>query len=402
MRVGVDGLLLAINDAALGLLGADEPSQVLGQLLTTWIAPTHQDAWRDFAATVESGASISVECDIKKDLSGSYRRVVFHGVPLMDHPDGVCSILLGARDSSAFHRLEVALQDKASPQTAIERAQLQQTLVKQSQLEQLLKQGKTHLVELRIRLDDAAAERDGLATELSELKNVHQQLIAERNWLEEALNASHHENVQELEKQLQAATTQRDQLALELSTLQTTHEQFVAEYAQFQSRLVERHELDLEEERQQVGVVQAQLEDVRTQLEDMRTERDGLAMQLAERETAQEQVVAALEAELRASTTRDMETEKARADQYVELQALGLTVRRLEPLAAAGRLAFDMAHELRSVMAHIEARVARLMENAPLESANRKEIEQLRGDAIHAESLARQIVSKSGRSKDGE
>src|SRR5262245_39634881 len=109
-RVGVDGLILASNDAGLGLLGAQHPAQVLGGFLTTWILPDHHKAWREFAHAVTAGISQSMECELT-DVTGNRRLVDFHGVPLIDHADGIPSLILGARDTTAQRRLEAALHE---------------------------------------------------------------------------------------------------------------------------------------------------------------------------------------------------------------------------------------------------------------------------------------------------
>ena len=103
MRVGIDGFILAANDAALGLLGDRDLDHVLGSMVTVWIVTEHHDRWREFAATVAGGTRSSLECDLI-DLSGDYRTVLFHGVPPHPrHPDRMPSIMLGARDISASH-----------------------------------------------------------------------------------------------------------------------------------------------------------------------------------------------------------------------------------------------------------------------------------------------------------
>ena len=65
MRIAADGLLLAANDAALALLGAETHPQVLGKQLTTLIAPTHHDAWMAFVDKVTHGSLQSFECDLR-------------------------------------------------------------------------------------------------------------------------------------------------------------------------------------------------------------------------------------------------------------------------------------------------------------------------------------------------
>ena len=120
-----------------------------------------------------------------KDLQGVERSVVFHGVPLSDHMDGIPSVILGARDTSGVRRLEAALQESEMvrqqlaahsgtstsaeaanelkelqarlDEAAAARARLELSVSKLPQLEQLLKQGRVHLQELRTRLEAAHA-----------------------------------------------------------------------------------------------------------------------------------------------------------------------------------------------------------------------------------------------------
>jgi PAS domain S-box-containing protein len=145
VRVSIEGVLLAANDAALGLLGAGDACQVLGRGLTGWIAPEHHPLWSAFAGDVASGASRSLECDLT-DLSGARRTVLLHGVPLLDHPDGTLSMMLGARDISTLRQLEGS----------------------QEQLERLLRDGRTHLEAQRAQLVGAAAEGQRLEALLEE------------------------------------------------------------------------------------------------------------------------------------------------------------------------------------------------------------------------------------------
>src|SRR5262245_55609637 len=62
MRAGIDGCLLAANDAALALLGVTDRSAALGATLMTWVAPEHHDRWRHFADRVVAGTRASLEC----------------------------------------------------------------------------------------------------------------------------------------------------------------------------------------------------------------------------------------------------------------------------------------------------------------------------------------------------
>ena len=110
MRVATDGPVLAANDAALALLGAEKPSQVLGKALTGFLVPLSQEPWQGFMDKLTAGASHSLECDLL-DVSGMVRSVILHGVPLADHADGIPSVLLAARDVGAVRRVEAALHE---------------------------------------------------------------------------------------------------------------------------------------------------------------------------------------------------------------------------------------------------------------------------------------------------
>jgi hypothetical protein len=61
LRVGLDATLMAVNEAALGLVGAEQLAQVLGTKLTRFITPRQQDEWEEFASRVKDGASASIE-----------------------------------------------------------------------------------------------------------------------------------------------------------------------------------------------------------------------------------------------------------------------------------------------------------------------------------------------------
>src|ERR1700704_3211333 len=111
LRAGIDGLLLAVNEAGLRLLGGETLTQVLGTKLTKLIMPRQHEEWNEFAARVRDGASGSIECELM-DLAGGRRAILLQGVPLIDHADGVPSMILTARDISAPRRLEAALLER--------------------------------------------------------------------------------------------------------------------------------------------------------------------------------------------------------------------------------------------------------------------------------------------------
>ena len=153
LRVGIDGVVLAANEAALSLLGAGELPQVLGTTLTALMVPRDRDQWSDFAARDQRRrGACSIECEVT-DLSGARRTLLLQGIPLLDHQDGVLSMILAARDTSAQHRLETALQER---------------------------EGSQQLDDLRAHLEEAFGERRAIATTLQEREADHQRVVAER------------------------------------------------------------------------------------------------------------------------------------------------------------------------------------------------------------------------------
>jgi hypothetical protein len=95
---------------------------------------------------------------------------------------------------------------------------------------------------------------------------------------------------------------------------------------------------------------------------------------------------------------RESEAVKALADQKIELQQWFDQAWALEPLAAAGRLALDVARELQTVLTRVDDRAQFLLGLSHLEASYRPEVEELRAEAHRAASLSRQLApSMTGR-----
>ena len=108
MRVARDGTLLAVNAAALGLLGAPDLAAVLGTSLLTRLSGD-PIAWNDFLERVAAGAA-SLECELTEGTGT--RAVVMQAIVIERHPDGVESVLVAARDVSTARRLEISLREQ--------------------------------------------------------------------------------------------------------------------------------------------------------------------------------------------------------------------------------------------------------------------------------------------------
>ena len=97
---------------------------------------------------------------------------------------------------------------------------IQSALASQQELEQLLKQGRAHLQDLRGRLQLTAAERDRLQAELADSASAHQRAMDQ---LERQAG--------DLRAQFQGAAVEREQLTAQLAEQSAAHEQFVQQRA---------------------------------------------------------------------------------------------------------------------------------------------------------------------------
>ena len=214
MRIGVeDGRMLAINDAAQRLLEVETLGQALGTALTTRIDPRQHASWGEFIARVWSGTPGSCECDLI-DGSGGRRTVLFSGISLPDHPDGIPSVFLAVQDRSVLARLTDSLaesegnREQLEARHAAELGRLEKTLTAQHE-ESLRAQARDSaraLDELREQLQQANAAREQLETQLSERDARHRQIIAE-----------HEADQTMVERVLAAAAVKRERAKKELT-----------------------------------------------------------------------------------------------------------------------------------------------------------------------------------------
>jgi hypothetical protein len=213
MRIGVeDGRLLAINDAAQRLLDVESLGQALGTTFATRMAPAHFKAWGEFVASVWAGTPGSCECDLI-GTSGQ-RTVVFSGISLPDHPDGIPSVLVTVQDRSALARLTETLsgsardRERLQAEHAAELVRLKETLTvsHQENLKAQAEESARALDALRQQLEQAITERAQLETQLNERDAMHRKVLAE-----------HEADQAVVEKVLAAAAVKRDRARKELT-----------------------------------------------------------------------------------------------------------------------------------------------------------------------------------------
>ena len=97
---------------------------------------------------------------------------------------------------------------------------IQSTLASQHDLEQLLKQGRTHLQDLRNRLQQTIGERDRLQAELVESAKAHQRAVEQME-----------RHMDDLRAELQGVTAERNRVAAQLAEQEASHARFAEERA---------------------------------------------------------------------------------------------------------------------------------------------------------------------------
>jgi chromosome segregation ATPase len=248
------------------------------------------------------------------------------------------------------------VQAVGASREAVLREQLRRALAGQTRLEELLKHGRSHLMELRKQVENAVAERDRATRELAELQSEHQRLSDERAEAESSLTAFLEQDVQRLQEKLQAVTAHRDDVT-----------------AQLHARVKEMQVKDEASEQR--------AQELRVKLDHLAGENAALK----DKEAELERRVTAIEA-------KSEQLDQALANRNVKLSAVEQTIQELEPLARLGRAAREVAKELRSTTQSMDAHADHLLGVTPVASDCREEIERLRAEAVRAHSLARQFV----------
>ena len=327
VRVGADGTFLAVNDAALSLLGADNLNDVLGNKLTDVIAPEHHELWRDFVIRAWTEASASIECDLVDD-TGERRSVRLKGVGLTDHPDGIRSLLVNIRDTSSTRRMEQALQEhEATRQKAEElRAQLDEVRPALAEREAELGRIAAERAMEREKLSAFASEKQ-LALQQTE-RESQRALLALRSELERSLAEG-----RRLEEAVAQQTADRRQLDAALK-------QKDAERQQLEKRIeseIERSSARQQQAASAIDEARAAQHEPEAALAQAHAEHEQLQTLVRQRDTARQKMLAEYatarsqaERALAEATARNEQLASMLASQGAELQT---TAKHLESLA---------------------------------------------------------------------
>jgi PAS domain S-box-containing protein len=112
-RVKGDGTFLAVNDAALSILGAERLEQVLGTSLLDRVAPASRESCRVFLSRVAAGDRGSTEVEFI-GLGGLGHTLELHATTHPVSHDGASSVLVTLRDITEYRRLEHAVVEAAA------------------------------------------------------------------------------------------------------------------------------------------------------------------------------------------------------------------------------------------------------------------------------------------------
>jgi PAS domain S-box-containing protein len=372
-RIASDGTFLAVNDAALSMLGAAELGAVLETSVLALVAPEHKDQCREFLARIIAGDRGSTEVDLT-GLGGLRYTLQIHAVSLRSVDDSLASALCTFWDVTQHRRLERALTEAAArgeqqaalreserrrntlaQQHAAQRAQLAAEFrLAQQQFDHSLAEQRARITEAEAALHEAGVRERALLVERDRNQQTWSDALAhaaaEHARTSDALQAS----IRALESSLTQAKAREDELVARHGT---------------ETDQLERTLTQLE---QQLRAAQAERNDAVARHDALREEYDAERATLARVATAAESA--------RAEATEQLAT--AAADR----RALETDLRRL---AAA------MANGLHDTLAAAAHRGRRALASVKPDSAYRPHADALLAGASETAAMARRIRQAS-------
>jgi PAS domain S-box-containing protein len=234
-RIAEDGTFLAVNDAALSMLGAERLDQVLDTSIMDLVGPTFREQCRMFLARVAGGERGSTQVELT-GLGGLSHTIQLHAIPHPAPVDGVTSVLCALRDITEYRLLEKALVDAAAREEALaathaaERAQLSQAIADSHQT-------------FGAKASDEQARANALEQQLAEAERRHHeaaerhahqqaQLRAEIDAAQQQLEATvadHLARITTVEEALRAAEARERELTARQGSDQATWQQELEE-----------------------------------------------------------------------------------------------------------------------------------------------------------------------------
>lgn len=364
-RIAPDGTFLAVNEAALSMLGAERLEQVLGTSVVDMVEPAHRDQCRAFLKRMSDGGRGSTEVDFT-GLGGLRHTLQIHAISVSIPPDGIASAMCTFRDVTEHRRLERALMDAAAREEALSAAHAAECARLTVDLE-------------RARLDAADATAHG-----ARIEELEQELARAASDL-----ARRHDQGEQHEERANALETALRSAEARLEELTAAREADRAEWQRVEA-----------EQSRQLAALRASLERAEGALADAASAHE---RQLAELHAAAGGLEHAIgEATARADAAagaleRERNTwEQLRADSAAEIEALRARLSALEAERAASAMENErVTAEQSAELARLDALLAETIADRDARAqqvvdarAEREELERQIADALAGRTAA--------------
>ena len=253
LRIEVNGTLMAVNQAGLGLLGADSLAQVLSTSFLTYLDDSLVAPCRRLLEDAAQGVGGSLEIELR-GLTGTPHSLEVHAVPHPGAPDATPSVMVTLRDVSRARQLALVLEDAVARQTDADtrlQSALQNLQQQQSRYDALLtdrqkaqQQVEADQSDLRQRLAAAAEQTTRAVARAGDLERK----LEEAQRAHEDAQRAHESGTNELQARLESLERShaagldsvRAALGSELSAHEAAHAAHCAELtAAHDSRLTE-------------------------------------------------------------------------------------------------------------------------------------------------------------------
>lgn len=383
-RIAADGTFLAVNDAALLLLGAERLEQVLETSVLSLVAPEDHGPCKAFLGRISAGDRGSTEVDLT-GLGGRRHALQIHAVSLPGASDSLPSTLCTFRDVTEHRTLERALVDAAAREEeqasalATERERLTAALT--AHAAGVASSSAADQARLTA-LEAALAESEQRHKAVAEQHAVRQvQLIADFEAAQQQFESSLTEqlgHIADAEATLREAEAREQAMLAERGRDQETWRRALADAAAEHARQSEALQTSVLALETSLMQTKAQIETLEALREGHAAERADLARATAEAESARAEAAERLSG--------------AAADRL----AIEAELRGLSRAARAGRLAAALANDLEAALTTAADRGRRALAALQGDTTSRPHVEALLAGAFEAASMARRIRREAG------
>jgi hypothetical protein len=228
LRIDVNGTLMAVNQAGLGLLGADSLAQVLGTSFLAYLDDSLVAPCRRLLEDAGEGVGGSLEIDLR-GLTGTPHALEVHAVPHPGAPDATPSVMVTLRDVTRARQLAQVLEVAVARQTDADnrlQSALQDLQQQQSRYDALLterqqagQQVEAEHADFGQRLTAAAEETTRAVARAGELERALEE--AQRG--HEDARRAHEEALHAHEEARRANESATNELQARIESLERSH-----------------------------------------------------------------------------------------------------------------------------------------------------------------------------------